>query len=58
MVDVTTYRHRVTLEALRLSIKDLLQARDLYHLTPLHTVQKRILALMEVPLEIYDTLVT
>ena len=30
----------------------------LYHLTPLNTVQKRILALMEVPLESYGGLVT
>ena len=30
----------------------------LYHLTPLNAVQKRILALMEVPLESYDGLVT
>jgi transposase len=30
----------------------------IYHLTPLHTVQKRILALMEVPLESYFGLVT
>jgi hypothetical protein len=29
-----------------------------YHLTPLNTVQKRILVLMEVPLESYDGLVT
>jgi hypothetical protein len=28
------------------------------HLTPLNAVQKRILTLMEVPLERYDTLVT
>jgi hypothetical protein len=28
------------------------------HLTPLHAVQKRILSLMEVPLESYDGLVT
>ncbi len=28
------------------------------HLTPLNAVQKRILALMEMPLEIYDGLVT
>ena len=30
----------------------------IYHLTPLNTVQKRILALMEVPLESYGGLVT
>lgn len=30
----------------------------IYHLTPWNAVQKRILALMEVPLEIYDGLVT
>ena len=30
----------------------------LYHLTPLNAVQKRIFVLMEVPLEIYDGLVT
>jgi transposase len=30
----------------------------LYHLTPLNAIQKRILALMEVPLEIYHGLVT
>ena len=30
----------------------------LYHLTPLNAVQKRILVLMEVPLEVYDGLVT
>ena len=29
-----------------------------YHLTPLNAVQKRILALMEVPRESYDGLVT
>jgi hypothetical protein len=29
-----------------------------YHLTPVHAVQKRLLALMEVPLESYDGLVT
>jgi len=29
-----------------------------YHLTPLNTVQRRILALMEVPLGIYAGLVT
>jgi len=35
-----------------------IDGKHLYHLTPLNTVQKRILALMEVPLEIYDALVT
>ena len=30
----------------------------IYHLTPLNTVQRRILALMEVPLDIYAGLVT
>jgi transposase len=35
-----------------------IDGKRLSHLTPLHTVQKRILALMEVPLEIYDALVT
>ena len=30
----------------------------IYHLTPLNAVQKRILSLMEVPLESYDGLVT
>ena len=30
----------------------------MYHLTPLNAVQKRILSLMEVPLESYDGLVT
>ena len=30
----------------------------LYHLTPLNTVQRRILALMEVPLDVYAGLVT
>ena len=30
----------------------------MYHLTPLNAVQKRILSLMEVPLESYDRLVT
>jgi len=30
----------------------------IYHLTPLNTVQRRILALMEVPLGIYAGLVT
>ena|SRR5262247_2625562 len=30
----------------------------IYHLTPLNAVQKRILTLMEVPLESYDGLVT
>jgi transposase len=32
--------------------------KPIYHLTPLNAVQKRILVLMEVPLEIYDGLVT
>jgi hypothetical protein len=32
--------------------------KRMYHLTPLHAVQKRILSLMEVPLESYDGLVT
>ena len=32
--------------------------KPLYHLTPLNAVQKRILSLMEVPLESYDGLVT
>jgi len=35
-----------------------IDGQRIYHLTPLHTVQKRILALMEVPLAIYDALVT
>ena len=35
-----------------------IDGKRLYHLTPLHTVQKRILALMEVPLESYGGLVT
>jgi transposase len=33
-------------------------AKLMYHLTPLNAVQKRILSLMEVPLESYDGLVT
>jgi transposase len=35
-----------------------IDGKPIYHLTPLHAVQKRILVLMEVPLEIYDGLVT
>ena len=35
-----------------------IDGKRLYHLTPLNAVQKRILALMEVPLEIYHGLVT
>ena len=35
-----------------------IDGKRLYHLTPLHAVQKRILVLMEVPLEIYKGLVT
>ena len=35
-----------------------IDGKRLYHLTPLHTVPKRILALMEVPLAIYEALVT
>ena len=35
-----------------------INGKRLYHLTPLNAVQKRILVLMEVPLEIYDGLVT
>jgi transposase len=35
-----------------------IDGKRLYHLTPLNAVQKRILGLMEVPLEIYDRLVT
>jgi transposase len=35
-----------------------IDGKRIYHLTPLNTVQKRILALMEVPLAIYDALVT
>ena len=35
-----------------------IDGNSLYHLTPLNVVQKRILILMEVPLEIYDGLVT
>jgi len=35
-----------------------INGKRLYHLTPLHAVQKRILVLMEVPLAIYDGLVT
>jgi len=35
-----------------------IDGQHLSHLTPWHTVQKRILALREVPLEIYDALVT
>ena len=34
-----------------------IDGKRLYHLTPLHAVQKRILVLMEVPLEIYKGLV-
>jgi len=35
-----------------------IDSKPLYHLTPLNAVQKRILILMEVPLELYDGLVT
>ena len=35
-----------------------IDGKPLYHLTPLNAVQKRILVLMEVPLEIYHRLVT
>ena len=35
-----------------------IDGKRLYHLTPVHAAQKRILALMEVPLEIDDGLVT
>ena len=35
-----------------------IDSKLLYHLTPLNAVQKRILALMEVPLESYYGLVT
>jgi len=35
-----------------------IDGKRLYHLTPLNTVQKRILVLMEVPLESYNGLVT
>lgn len=35
-----------------------IDGKRLYHLTPLNAVQKRILVLMEVPLESYDGLVT
>jgi len=35
-----------------------IDGKPLYHLTPLNAVQKRILILMEVPLESYDGLVT
>ena len=35
-----------------------IDGKPIYHLTPLNAVQKRILVLMEVPLEIYDGLVT
>jgi transposase len=35
-----------------------INGKRLYHLTPLNAVQKRILVLMEVPLAIYDGLVT
>jgi transposase len=35
-----------------------IDGKRLYHLTPLNAVQKRILVLMEVPIEIYDRLVT
>ena len=35
-----------------------INGKRLYHLTPLHAVQKRILVLMEVLLAIYDGLVT
>ena len=36
----------------------MINGRRMDHLTPLHAVQKRILARMEVPLEIYHRLVT
>lgn len=42
----------VTLSRLRIN------GKLLYHLTPLNTVQRRILAFMEVPLDSYDGLVT
>jgi transposase len=35
-----------------------INGKRLYHLTPLNAVQKRLLVLMEVPLAIYDGLVT
>ena len=35
-----------------------IDGKRIYHLTPLNAVQKRILTLMEVPLESYDRLVT
>jgi hypothetical protein len=35
-----------------------IDGKRIYHLTPLHAVQKRILVLMEVPREISDGLVT
>ena len=35
-----------------------INGKHLYHLTPLHAVQKRLLVLREVPLAIYDGLVT
>jgi hypothetical protein len=35
-----------------------IDGKPLYHLTPLNAVQKRILVLMEIPLEIYHRLVT
>ena len=44
--------HGVTLSRLKID------GKLLYHLTPLNAVQKRILALMEVPLESYDGLAT
>ena len=44
--------HGVTLSRLKID------GKLTYHLTPLHAIQKRILALMEVPMESYDGLVT
>ena len=53
----TTERMRWALRGVTLSrIKS--DGKLMYHLTPLHAVQKRILSLMEVPLESYDGLVT
>src|SRR5262245_31464517 len=53
----TTERMRWTLRGVTLSrIK--IDGQLPYYLTPLHAVHKRILALMEVPLESYDGLVT
>ena len=53
----TTERMLLALRGVTLS-RITINGKRLSHLTPLTTVQKRILALMEVPLESYGGLVT